>query len=222
MTYIKFVCDAIENINIGKPIYTKDIAKKMADNYCMQEKDAALATSVAFKRIIDTNIVPQLRYYQKGIYYKVTATPFGETKINKEQLIADKYILPDRGYETGLSLMHQMGLTTQIPKERTIATNAAKDCARADKKLGVIIKPPKVKITKKNKDYLQILDVLELIDKAPVDDRQTYITIANQIEKRNLQYGELLAFANNYYNKKTILNLANTASAGGVHNETAF
>ncbi|MDD6483428.1 MAG: hypothetical protein PUF72_02485 [Clostridiales bacterium] len=217
MTYIKFVCDEIENIEEGTPIYTKDIAKKIADNYCIKEKDAALAAAVAFKRIMDGNTVPRLRFYKKGIYYKAAITPFGETKINKEQLIADKYILPDRGYETGLSLMYKIGLTTQIPNERTIATNAAKDCARADKRLGVIIKPPKVKITEKNKDYLQILDALELIDKAPVDERQPYTIIAGQIKKRNLQYEKLLAFANNYYGKKTILQLANTASAGGVH-----
>ena len=215
MTYINYVCEAINEMNIGTPIYVKDIAKKMARHYSIQEKNAALAASVAFKRIIDGNIVPQLRCYQQGIYYKAAVTPFGETKINKEQLIADKYILPDIGYETGLSLMYQIGLTTQIPNERTIATNAARDCARVDKKLGVIIKPPKVKITGKNKDYLQILDALELLDKAPVDEQEPYVIIAGQIKKRKLQYGELLAVAHDYYNKKTILQLANVASAGG-------
>ena len=63
--------------------------------------------------------------------------------INKEKLIADKYILPDIGYETGLTLMNNLGLTTQISNERVIATNLAKDCVRSDKKLGVTIKPPK-------------------------------------------------------------------------------
>lgn len=217
MTYIEFVCNAIKDINTGVPIYTREIAKKMSGSYTMTKKNASLAAAVAFKRIIDGKIVPELRCYQKGIYYKAAVTPFGETKINTEQLIADKYILPDIGYETGLSLMYKMGLTTQIPNERTIATNVAKDCTRPDKKLGVIIKPPKVKITRKNKDYLQILDALELIDKAPIDVQQPYRVISEQIEKRNLQYGELLAFANIYYNKKTILQLANTASTGGFY-----
>lgn len=217
MTYIEFICDLIKDIPTGTPIYTKNIAQKLAEHYVMPEKDAALATSVAFKRILDGDIVPLLRCYQKGIYYKAEVTPFGETVINQEQLIADKYILPDMGYETGLSLMYQMGLTTQIPNERTIATNAVKNYVRVDKKLGVVVKPPKVKITEKNKDYLQILDVLELIDKAPVDEQQPYTVIAEQIKKRNLQYGELLAFANNYYTRKTILQLANTASAGEMN-----
>lgn len=74
-----------------------------------------------------------------------------------------------KGYETGLILLHRMGLTTQMPKEHVIATNMAKECVRTDKKLGVVIKPPKVKISAENKAYLQILDALELLDKAPID-----------------------------------------------------
>ena len=35
--------------------------------------------------------MPELRCYQKGVYYRTAATPFGEIGINKEQLIADKY-----------------------------------------------------------------------------------------------------------------------------------
>ena len=85
---------------------------------------------------------------------------------------------------------------------------------RADRKLGVTIRPPKTAVTAENKAYLQVLDVLELLDKAPVDDAHPYEIIARHIKGKRLEYGTLLAFANDFYNKTTVLHLASTASAG--------
>ena len=217
MTYIEFISDLLSRINVGMPIYTKQISYEMSKEYNLSEKDAAAAVSVALKRIMDGNKIPELRLYQKGIYYKTKITSFGEIGINQEQLISDKYILPHIGYETGLTIINRLGLTTQIPKERMIATNLAKDCVRTDKKLGVTIKPPKTPINAQNKKYLQLLDTLELLDKTPIDEEEPYKIIANYIQNENLQYGKLLAYADSYYNKKTIFHLAHTASAGGVN-----
>ena len=113
--------------------------------------------------------------------------------------------------------MNNLGLTTQISNERVIATNLAKDCVRSDKKLGVTIKPPKTEISPKNKKYLQLLDALELLDKTPIDEDNPYLLIARHIHNEKLQYDKLLAYADSYYNNKTILHLAHTASAGGVN-----
>ncbi len=216
MTYIEFVCNIIKNTDNRMPIYTKQIAKKAAQYYKITAKEAAAAVSVAFKRIMDNETIPELRFYQKGVYYKTVVTPFGEAGIQKDKLIADKYILPHIGYETGLSAMHKMGLTTQIPKRRVIVTNVAKDCIRTDKKLDIRIKPPKTKVNADNKYYLQTLDVLEMMDKAPIDEKEPYIIIANHIENQKLSYDKLLALADVYYNQKTILRLAHIASKGGV------
>ncbi len=215
MTYIEYICDIIKREDNRVPIYTKHIAENVAEDYNLSEKEAAAAVSVAIKRIIDNHIITELRFYQKGIYYKTVITPFGEAGIKKEMLIADKYILPDIGYETGLSVMNQMGLTTQMPNKRVIVTNVAKECVRTDKRLDIMIKPPKTPVTAENKYYLQTLDVLEMMDKAPIDEQQPYTLIADHIEKRNLRYDKLLALADVYYNQKTILQLAHIASAGG-------
>lgn len=216
MTYVDFTCDFLKKAAIGMPIYTSQIAEQLNSAYQLGTKEAAAAAAVAVKRIMDGVLIPELRSYQKGIYYRTSITPFGEVGINREQLIADKYLLPNIGYETGFAVMHRMGLTSQIPRQRILATNAAKDCMRTDKKLGVVIKPPKTVVTAENKAYLQVLDVLEMLDKAPVDEMHPYETIAQHIRHQQLEYGTLLAMANNYYNKKTVLQLANTASAGGT------
>ena len=209
--YVEYVCDFIANQETGKPIYAHEISRCVAETYHIPLKKAAGAVSVACKRIMDGKMIPELRFYQKGIYYRVTITPFGETGIDKEQLIKDKYLKNDNGYETGLIVLHRLGLTTQMSNERILASNRAGDCARIDKKLGIVVRPPKVEINADNKQYLKILDVLEILDKAPVDAEHPYKIIGAYIERLGLEYVRLLAIANNYYNRNTILQLAHVA-----------
>lgn len=215
-TYVEFVCGELNNVQIGAPIYSHQIAAKVENAFKLEPKAAAAATAVVFKRILDGKAMPDLRAYQKGIYYRTAATAFGEIGINKEQLIADKYLLPDIGYETGPAILQRMGLTSQMPRERLLATNIAKDCVRADKKLGVMIRPPKVKVTAGNKAYLQTLDILDMMERTPVDEEQPYFVVAKHIREQKLQYDILLALADHYYSQNTVLRLAHTASAGGL------
>ncbi len=212
MTYTEYVQNYLERQDHGTPIYTDGIADAVAAAYGIDKKKAAAATAVAIKRIMDKGKLPDLRCYQKGIYYRTAVTPFGEVGIHKEKLIADKYLLPDNGYETGLRLLHQMGLTTQMPTERLLATNVAKGCVRYDRKLQVSICPPKTHINAENKAYLQTLDAINLLDKAPVDAETPYAIMAEHIRKNALAYETLLAYADRYYNQKTVIQLAHIAS----------
>ena len=212
MTYAEYVRNYLKHQEQGAPIYTDEIADAIAADYEIDKKKAAAATAVAIKRIMDKGELPDLRCYQKGVYYRTVVTPFGETGISREKLIADKYLLPDNGYETGLRLLHHMGLTTQMPTEHLLATNAAKDCVRYDSKLDVSICPPKTPVNAENKAYLQTLDALDLLDKAPVDAQNPYAILADHIHKNGLQYEILLYYADRFYNRKTIIRLAHTAS----------
>lgn len=213
-TYVEFVSAVINSTDIGYPIYTKHISKKLAINHKMAISKASAAVSNAMKRIIDSKIIPELRIYQNGIYYRCKETVFGETTINVEQLIIDKYLYNDNGYETGYYLLHKLGLTTQLANERIIVTNFSKDCTRKDKKLDVTIRPTKTLITSKNKYYLQILDVIDLLDTSPIDSDDPYELIGKHIDSYQLNYADLLALANRYYNKKTIFHLAEIATKG--------
>lgn len=77
-------------------------------------------------------------------------------------------------------MLYRMGLTTQLPNERLIATNAAQDCVRRDEKLNVSICPPKTKITAENKAYLQMLDAMEQMERAPIDTEKPYRVLAGE------------------------------------------
>lgn len=210
-SYTEFVCELMAKREMGKPIYVNEISTCVAETYNIPLKKAAGAVSVACKRILDGKLLPELRFYQKGIYYRVAVTPFGETGIDKEQLIEDKYLKNNSGYETGLIVLNRLGLTTQLPNERILASNKAGDCARMDKKLGVVVRPAKIEINADNKQYLKILDVLDILDDAPVDAERPYNIIGEYIGRLGLEYARLLAFANNYYNRNTILQLAHVA-----------
>ena len=212
MTYTEYIRSFLERKDHGTPIYTDELAEAVSAEYGINKKKAAAAAAVAVKRIMDKGELPDLRSYQKGIYYRTADTPFGEMGIDREQLIADKYLLHDNGYETGLRLLHHMGLTTQMPTEHLLATNAAKDCIRYDSKLGVSICPPKAPVNAENKAYLQTLDAIDLLDKAPVDVQDPYTILADHIRQNGLQYETLLYYADRYYNRKTIIRLAHTAS----------
>ncbi len=212
MTYAEYVRNYLKQQEQSTPIYTDEIADAIAADYEIDKKKAAAATAVAIKRIMDKGELPDLRCYQKGVYYRTVVTPFGEMGISREKLIADKYLLPDNGYETGLRLLHHLGLTTQMPTEYLLATNVAKGCVRYDSKLDVSICPPKTPVNAENKAYLQTLDVLDLLDKAPVDAQNPYAILADHIHKNGLQYEILLYYADRFYNRKTIIRLAHTAS----------
>lgn len=212
MTYIDFTESKIKAYDFGIPIYTRALAQSVAAEFNLSVKDASAAVSVAIKRLLGKKAMPELRFFQKGIYYRAKMTPFGETGINKDKLISDKYIAGSNGYETGLAFLHHIGLTTQIPARRVFATNKATGCIRSDDALEISVCPPKVKINANNKHYLQVLDAIDIIPKAPVDADRPYHLIASYIQKEKLDYGELLSIAGKYYSKSTVFALADIAA----------
>lgn len=216
MTYTDCLIQYIEQQPVAAPIFTVDMSKTIEAQFNLDHHKAVAATAVAIKRIVDGKRVPTIRCYQKGIYYKTVITPFGEMGIDKEKLIARKYLSLDQGYETGLGLLYRLGLTTQIPNERMIATNAARECVRRDEKLNVSICPPKTEITASNKAYLQCLDALDQLEAAPVDAERPYYIMAEFIRRNHLRYDVLLALADRYYPKRAIIQLGHTAGKGAL------
>lgn len=212
MTYIQFVTNYLKKQKIGNPIYIKDISFAVSNAFNIDKKKSSSASSIAMNRIINRKTVPNLRCYQKGIFYLTTLTPFGELPITKNMLIEEKYLSNDKGYKTGYRLLYDIGLTSQIPNEYLIATNVAKECLRHDNLLDVSICPPKTPIDKNNIAYLQILDAINLLNKAPVDADNPLSIIANYIEDKKLDFRKLLFYADRYYSKNTLIDVAHIAT----------
>ena len=211
-SYTAFLQDEIKSFAIGEPILTQELAHKLAAHYTLDEKKAALAVSVAIKRLQDSQRIPALRCFGKGIYYLTDQTVFGETGINKQKLIEKKYLQNDGGYETGAGVMHRLGLTSLMPRQRTFVSNRVRSQQKKDEALGIIVKPPRTTVTKDNRLYLQFLDILSIYDEVPVDVRQPYRLLNHYVHDACLHYQTLLALADLYYGQDTILLLAHIAS----------
>lgn len=126
-----------------------------------------------------------IKRFSKGQFYRPKQGLFGEMKLSDtEKLKIFLYQDGERkGYVTGISLYNRLGLTTQIPKTITIAS----DKSPQRKDLGTVeVKLVKAKttVTESNREYLEILDVLSDIKKIPDSSPSTVIKVIADKLKR--------------------------------------
>lgn len=211
--YGQYIADNILSIPFGVPIYTENIARDLANQFDIDLEKAKGLVNVNLKRIADSS---GLERYQKGIYYKTQATPFGKTKLNPAHVVRDAYLYKKGrviGYETGASFLNQVGLTTQMAKYKYYATNVFKqNGSRVDEKLNVVIRKPVMSVTEGNYLYLQLLDAIENKDKAPIDAIHPEKIILDYIRNNNLDFVKLVAYASKYYRKETLLRIGDIAA----------
>ncbi len=97
-----------------------------------------------------------------------------------------------------------------MPNQTEIATNKVKE-KRFDKELNVVVRPPRTVISKENLLYLKILDVMILMDKAPIDAEDPYEVIANYIIRNKLNFILLLGLASRFYGQSVLKEIGKTA-----------
>ncbi len=91
------------------------------DDLTINKSNYAAATK-AIERMISKNVVNRI---SKGLFYKPKKSLFGDLKPNEEQMLRPYMYEGDNriAYITGLSLYNRIGLTTQVPKTITLASN---------------------------------------------------------------------------------------------------
>jgi len=209
--YLERVLDAYP---ICDPIYLSDILKAVKNQFhiTVNGKDAI----TALDKMVESK--DNLRKYNTGIYYKTKLSPLGSYYlINDIKLIHDKYIVKRNGYETGYRMLTKLGLTTQIPNITAIKYNGTKK--RYFQDLRIICIPSKIHITNENKKYLKFLDVVELLDMAPINNDNYINILMNYMFKRNININQLFDYAKKYYPRHTQKNLQKLIDDGGVINE---
>ena len=202
----------IEQLPTGTPILTEEIVDLLVKEFHIDEDHA--------KKIVNTNLNrlkgKVIENFKKGIYYKPKFTAFGKSPLNPNQ-VATKMFLKDKdeiiGYETGASLIQQLGLTTQIPKYRYIATNKYTGKGkRVLEDLKLVVRRPRMRVTKDNVLYLQLIDALENKDNVKIDAHNPYRIMSEYIEKYQLDYGKLMAIVKTGYSKEVLLRLSELAA----------
>ncbi len=204
MNYKDYLIKFISKYPDGEPITTKEIQeyfKKKSTNENVNLK----SLNVYINRLEKNNII---KHYEKGIYYKPKTGILGPKSLNKSKIIRKKYLYNNKrinGYYSGAYLYNKLGLTTQVPKDVLIITNA---CPNKNKcriaKLNVCIKKPKIKINNNNYLYLQLLDVLENKEKIKFEKRKASVIIKDFIKQNKLNYEKIFKYAKETNNKKAV------------------
>lgn len=146
-----------EHYENGEPIFLNELPGASRD-YVRQE----------MKRMVDEGFLE--RFYN-GVYYRSYKTILGtQGKMSMEQYLEKRYLTVAgkiNGYVTGLQAANKYGFTTQNPSCYEICSNEATTKQRKQELDGstIIVYKPVAEITERNKDALQFLDLMVVIDK---------------------------------------------------------
>ena len=189
MNIAKKIEEIIDNIERGKTFTYKDLNIK---------KEEYSAASKSIERLIKKKIIKRI---STGVFYKPKQTVFGELKPDEEKIITP-YLFKNRkriAYITGLLLYNKMGLTTQIPKEISIASNKKRIYISKGNIKAKAVKSY-VEVTNKNYKLLELLDALKDFKKIPDLNKKSAISIlTNKISSlNNKQIKELIKIALEY------------------------
>ena len=162
------------------------------------DKKEYSAASKTIERLIKKG---KIKRVSTGIFYKPKQSAFGELKPDEEKIITPYLFKNGKriAYITGLLLYNKMGLTTQIPKEISIASREKRIyIAKGNIKANAV--KSYAEVTDENYKYLEFLDALKDWKKIPNLDKKSAIEILTNIliKFNTKQTKELLNIALSY------------------------
>lgn len=208
MNYNDILIQYIDKCPYDDPIFIEEIKDYFKEIVQDNFENTFKNIYVYINRLVKEN---KLSQFVKGIYYKPVKGIFGNKPLNINKVIEKKYICDKngkKGYFTGAYLFNKIGLTTQVPKKVLIVTN---ECPNANdynnKKLGVIIRKPKILINEDNYKYLQLFDLLINKDNIKIEVDNEKEIIYKFIRDNELKFEKIFEYANKINNLKPIMKL---------------
>lgn len=143
--------------------------------------DNKQTVAIELSRLYKKGIIKKV---SKGKFYKPKKRVFGEIEPSSDEKISS-YIdsSNDVAYETGLNSFRQLGLTTQVAKTTTIATNKPYKKIELDN-IKIKFVPKRVDIPKDDILLVQILDALKDIKKIPDSTPEKAFVYLKEIIKK--------------------------------------
>lgn len=162
------------------------------------EKEEYSATSKTIERLIKKGIIKRI---STGIFYKPKQTVFGELKPDEEKIITHYLFKNGKriAYVTGLLLYNKMGLTTQIPKEISIASSKKRIYISKGNIKASAVKSY-LEVTDDNYKFLELLDAIKDFKNIPDLNKKSAIKILTNriLVLNNKQKKELIEIALEY------------------------
>lgn len=189
MSTAKITRNYIDSINDAQLFTYEDIP-------CDKKSSVAIELSRLYKKGI-------IKKVSKGKFYKPKKRVFGEVEPSSNEKILSYLNNSSIDYETGLNGARKLGLTTQVSKIITIATDQPSRMIELDNiKLRLVEK--RVNVPKSDIFLVQILDAIKDIKKIPATTpEKTFIYLKKIIEKEDRSKQKKLAEYALKYNPRT-------------------
>ena len=208
MNYSEYMSNIVEVFPTGVPIFTENIVKTISAEIGVPTEEIKSIVNLNLKRLADDNAIERI---QKGVYYKPKMTAFGKTKPPFDQIINETCIVQNNtkiGYIGGETLLHDLGLTSLIPKNRVIVTNKYR--TKLPQEAHTVLKKSVIKITDENARYLQIIDAIAMLDTEYVDANQPEKIIRHWVDKFELDRLTIIKLANRHYPQRVLFAVLET------------
>lgn len=200
--YKKHMTKYLDTLPQETPVTTDMVTAYMTEQTGEPEDKVRKTVNVNLARLEQEGVVSRIT---RGVYCKRIRTPFGDYVPGKDIIYSRLLVLDgDRviGYETGLSLMNQLGLVSQMPRRKWIATNNYTLPVPRD--VEIEIRKPRTAVTKGNYKYLQILDIIDCMKEVPLDAAAPEELIREKAESAGLLPDRLILYARKFYSTKTL------------------
>lgn len=174
----------------GKPIFTEDLLSMFPE----------YTKAYVFRLLKKAESNGQLVRFSRGVYCIPKKTAFGYTTISSGVVANDKYIGDDEavfGLYSGLSLLNQFAISTQVPNVVEIVTNNETTRKRVVMIDGMrfILRKPRFEITRENSDYYTVLQLFLELGANPSLNEFSKQRIRDYITARNLDQNKLFKYA---------------------------
>ncbi|MCR4894324.1 MAG: hypothetical protein K5911_06290 [Eubacteriales bacterium] len=200
--YKKNITKYLDTLPPEAPVTTDMVTAYMANLTGEPEDKVRKTINVNLARLERERVVSRIT---RGVYCKRINTPFGDYVPSKE-MIYGRWLVMDGdsviGYETGLSLMNHIGLVSQMPRRKRIATNNYS--LPIPKDVDIEIQKPRATVTDDNYKYLQILDIIDIMEETPIDAAAPEEIIRDRTESAGLVPDRLIFYARKLYPTKTL------------------
>jgi len=146
--------------------------------------------------------------YDSGIYYIPKQTENGVSKLNPIKIIEKKYLKDDKevfGIYAGLTLLNQLGLTTQVPNKIEIITNKETNIKREitiGKTKIIVRKPSGIDINKENEKYVIFIELILKVDDSVLNKEKNFFV--NYIKTEKINQKQLTEIASQYESFKAL------------------
>jgi hypothetical protein len=183
--YRDLIMQYLTALEPDQTITTEQVAQYVAERLLL---DAAMVKKTVNVNMARLEKEGQIMRLTKGIYCRRVKTAFGYYTPDKETLFCKQLLRKENeiiGYETGLSALNRIGLVSQMPRRRCIATNL--HTKRVPEGMQIEIRKPPIVVNSDNFRYLQILDAIRELDMAPVDTAKPIDVVRATVEEFTLK-----------------------------------